>query len=228
MYVAQSDACSTLPNGFRAPTAEQVSARRTMVQKMEGSIQRAQQALDSVSTRRDMGPVVTSTARLRNAARDLSNWPGGTGPASGGAPCKPSVAANVRTGNSVATLPTSPPLTTRPLQPAVAAPSTGNPCLDVQLGYAVQSQLSKAMLWKCTQAGYFKTPLRPSVPSLAILANANALPALADQDVPPFDPAMTQGMGDVTGGPGSFVLWASLGLLGASLWLAREWAKGAR
>lgn len=229
MYVTQADACSTLPNGFNAPSAQQVSARRATVASMESSIQRAQKAIDSVSTRPDMGPVVTSPARFFTAT-NLSNWPGGAGGAGsdGGPACKPSANVPLRTANSTDTLPVSPPLTTRPLTPAIAAPTTGNPCLDVQVGYALQSQLSKAMLWKCTQAGYFKTALRPSVASVVQLANQNALPALADQDVPPFDPSMTAGMGDVTGGPGSFVLWASLGLLGATVWLAREYSKGHR
>lgn len=226
MYVTQANACTTLPNGFIPASAAQVSAKRAKVANMETAIQNAQAALDSVSTRRDMGPVVTSPARFF-APSLLSNWPA-PGPGGGGGGCKPSVAAPVRTGNSTATLPTSPPLTTRPLQPAVGRPTTGNPCLDVQIGYALQSQLTKAMLWKCTQNGYFKTPLQPTVAGVLALANQNALAALPDSDVPPFDPSMTAGMGDLTGGPGSFALWASVGLLGATLWLATEYAKGHR
>lgn len=228
MYVTQTDAC-TMPNGLIPPTPAAVAAAQAAVASTETQIQTAQQAMDSVNTRPDMGPVVTSRGRFFTA-RTLANWPQGNNPKQPSRFCGPSGTLAVAThqGNSAATTPVSPPLTTRPLGPAIAAPTTGNPCLDVELGYATQSQLSAAMLWKCTQNGYFKPGVRPLVPPVAILANQNALPKLADTDVPPFDPSMMAGMGDVTGGPGSFVLWASLGFGAAALWLAHQYAKGHR
>lgn len=234
MFIAQTDAC-TMPNSTTPLTPDQIAAPQQARAAMESIITRAQAAIDSVSTRPDMGPVVTSTQRFI-APRLLSNWPSmsaaptGNGRKPAGAPtfvCTRQSATVQALGVRQGQAAPMPSLTTRPLTPAVVRPTTGNPCLDVQIGYALQSQLSKAMLWKCTQAGYFKTPLKPTVAPVLALANAGALPTIADQDVPPFDPAML-GMGDFSSGMSALQVLAIGGGLLLAGWAVFNAMKGGR
>ena len=227
MYVTQTDAC-TMPNGLIPASAAQVSAARTQLASAEASIQRAQSVFNGLLQRRDMGPVPRSLSPSDVAA--LRQWPSvkfGTGKTAN-VTCYPA-SVNTAPLDTMPAAPPMPPLTTahgvdQPLTP----PTTGNPCLDVEMGYALQSQLSPAMLWKCTSKGYFKPGVKPTVASVLALANSpGGLPKLADSDVPDFDPSMTLGLGDTAPGQ-SFVLWASVGLLGATLWLAHEWSKAGR
>jgi hypothetical protein len=233
MYVVQSDACN-LPNGGMPPTAAAIAAAQAAVAQTETQISNAQSAFDSVVSRPDMAPAPT-VAPLNVTFRGQAwrDYPAGTTPLPGSKAharppmgyCRPS--QSVPSGSHLQTTP-APPMpsltTSHGVDTPLAPPTTGNPCLDVQLGYALQSQLTPAMLWKCSQAGYFKTGLKPTVASVLALANRNQLPPLPDASVPPYDPSMVAGMGQADGGS-PFVLWASIGLAGAVVWLAHEWGK---
>lgn len=218
MYVPQTDAC-TMPNGLIPAPADVVAARRAAVAADEAAIQRAQRIFAGLLQRRDMGPIPRTLAPA-NLER-LKQWPLVRGPVSGQAvQCYP---ASVETAQltTMPAIPKMPSLTTaHGVDTPLSAPSTGNPCLDVELGYALQSQLSPAMLWKCTQKGYFKPGVRPTVAPVLALANENRLAPLPDQDVPDFDESMLLGLGALPDNVGTLFKWLAWGAGGLFLYAA--------
>ena len=69
-----------------------------------------------------------------------------------------------------------------------AAPTTGNVCLDLALGYVVQSQVDPRQLLTCAQAGYSGIKDGPLLTQQYLLwraANWNTLPKVAYNPTPP-------------------------------------------
>lgn len=99
---------------------------------------------------------------------------------------------------------------------------TSNICRDLRDGCVSSNQVDQAQLLACAKAGWSGN--RAWYPD--ILSRPD-LPYLGSPDLHP--PVMTwgmqgigQGLDVLTGGPGSSILWASLGLGAAVWWLAKQ------
>jgi hypothetical protein len=232
VYVPEASACS-VPNSANVPTQAQVNAANQNLMNYNNIVQKALSTFVSVLNRPDLnknGLPLKSNGGVPSAPftgfRAWPDWsqgnPAGATPAClTSVPTPSSIPTNTR--DAVAA-PKAPPMVPQTIEGRAVVstgkpPTTGNVCMDLQKGYAIQSQVSALQLWKCSKAGYSQMGLKPTLPAVLALQTAGTLPKIPDQDVPNYDAASMgmagmAGMADATGllsllawSVGGFLLW---------------------
>lgn len=235
MYVAQTDAC-TVPNSATPVTPNQIANAAQTYMDTNAIVAKALATFTSVLNRPDLnrnGLLLADSGGVPTAPfAGFRAWPDWTEGNPSGAPpaCLREIplplSIPIDTRQAVAVkAPLMVPQTIegRAIQATGKPPTTGNVCIDLQKGYALQSQVSAAMLFKCSKAGYSQMGLKPTAAQVLAFETAGTLPQIPDQDVPNYDPSM--GMAQLPSGFAGLAFWGSLGLIGATIWLAREWSK---
>ncbi len=225
MYVPQSNACSVQNSSTPVSPADLAASIRKYAD-VTTVVNTAQAAFDSLLNRPDLNrggfPLIDFGGIPSLPFSGFKKWPYRTSKSSPcivSAPLPKPVAVDLPVGF---VLPPPPPI---PSMAADRIKTTGNVCIDLQKGYALQSQVSPAMLWACSKAGYSRMGLKPTALAVSQLAAENRLAHIPDQDVADYDPK-TMGLAGVNDGIGGFAFWGSLGLAAATIWLGHEYSKG--
>jgi hypothetical protein len=239
MYVVQTQACS-VPNSRTPLTPAQLASSAQAYSKMNAKVAQALASYASVLNRPDLnrnGHSIKEQGGVPAAPfAGVRAWPDWTegNPAGNSPACviQQSVPAGLPTNSPETFAPPAPPmagLTTQSRSDAgpasdcsvYPAQSTGNVCLDLKKGRILQSQISQKQLIECATKGYSGLDVTGRSPALARFQTlcTDKLPKIPDQpNVPQYDQA-SMGMAGVADGLNTFALWASLGLMAASVWL---------
>jgi hypothetical protein len=231
VYVPQTDAC-TVPNSRTAITPDQINASVAQYMDTNTVVARALQSFASVLNRPDLnrnGLLLSDAGGVpADPFQGFRAWPDWTEGNPAGAPpaCLESreLPTSMPTDQRAAVAaPDAPPMVPQTIEGRAVMlgkqPSTGNLCLDLQKGYAMQSQVSKAMLYQCSKKRYNLAGLKATLPEVLAMANAGTLPMLPDQDVPDYDQA-SMGLADLPTGSGLLkaLAWSVGGLFAYAAW----------
>lgn len=245
-----------MPNSATPISPDQIQAGRSVLQQMADLINQANQNMNAVITRKDLNvagmPLATAggTPGKPGVVLPFDNAPV---PASANAPARLENWPTMCVGRGVSMAEPTPRVSTAPVKAApmkpltippvgapvpvaapakkVTMPTTGNPCIDLQKGYILQSQVTPQQLMDCINKEYFLMGSKGRLTAEQQLwqnENFATLPKVADDpNVPKYD-QKTMGLAGTSEGVNSMILWGSIGLGAAALWLAKEYSKGKR
>ena len=243
MYVPDTQACN-VPSSTDGITPAQITAAAQTYMDTNATVESALSTFTSVLNRPDLNqnglPLATSGGVPSTPFQGFRAWPDWTEGNPSGTPvaCVKSKALPMSIPTDTLQAVAAPPAPTmfpQTIQGRAAftsgIPTTGNVCIDIAKGYVAQSQVSKAMLAQCSMKGYYQMGNKPLIAAVLALSNAGQLPQIPDSTVPQYDPKTMglAGMGDVvTDAANPFMLWTSLGLGAAVLYLGYEYSKSKR
>lgn len=242
MYVPDSQACN-VPSSTDGITPAQIAAAAQTYMDTNDTVESALQTFSSVLNRPDLNqnglPLATNGGIPATPFQGFRAWPDWTeGNPSGtpvacvkSRPSPRSIPTNTIQAVAAPPVPTMYPQTIQGRAEFIGGvPTTGNVCMDIAKGYVSQSQVSKAMLLQCSQKGYYQMGSKPLIAAVIALSNAGKLPQIPDQTVPQYNPKTMglAGLGDASDDSNPFLLWASLGLGAAVLFLGYEYSKSKR